>query len=56
MVKDDGLKYREVAEILNISIKNVEYHMGNALKRISHNVAIAKAPATTQAYSSIIFN
>lgn len=35
LVKEDGLKYREVAELLNLSIKTVEYHMGNALKQIS---------------------
>lgn len=33
LVKEDGLKYKEVAEILNISTKNVEYHIGNASAR-----------------------
>lgn len=56
MVKDDGLKYKEVAEILNVSIKNVEYHMGNALKKISHNVNTAKAPAVNTTFKTIIFN
>jgi RNA polymerase sigma-70 factor (ECF subfamily) len=32
------LKYRQVAELLDISIKTVEYHMGNALKRIAEDV------------------
>lgn len=35
LVKEDRLKYRKVAEILNISVKTVEYHMGNALKTIA---------------------
>lgn len=33
-VKDDGMKYQEVAETLDISIKTVEMHVGKALKRI----------------------
>ncbi len=32
MHKMDGLKYKEIAEILNISVKTVENHMGRALK------------------------
>jgi len=39
LVKEDGLKYKEVAEILDISVKNVEYHMGNALKKISTTIS-----------------
>jgi RNA polymerase sigma-70 factor (ECF subfamily) len=34
LVKDDGMKYLEVSEVLNISIKTVEMHVGKALKRI----------------------
>lgn len=34
LVKDDGMKYQEVADTLNISIKTVEMHIGKALKRI----------------------
>ncbi len=34
LVKDDGMKYMEVAETLNISVKTVEMHVGKALKRI----------------------
>lgn len=34
MVKDDGMKYQEVAEILDISVKTVEMHVGKALRRI----------------------
>jgi len=56
LVKEDGLKYKEVAEILNVSIKNVEYHMGNALKKISHNVTTFKNPVINNAFKTIIFN
>ncbi|SEO95790.1 RNA polymerase sigma-70 factor [Mucilaginibacter sp. AW1-7] len=42
LVKEDGLKYRKVAEILNISVKTVEYHMKNALKAIA--TAISASP------------
>lgn len=34
LVKQDGLKYREVAEMLDISVKTVEKHVGVALKII----------------------
>ncbi len=56
LVKEDGLKYKEVAEILNVTVKNVEYHMGNALKKISHNIVANKKPLTQSALKSIIFN
>ncbi len=32
MHKMDGLKYKEIAEVLNISVKTVENHMGRALR------------------------
>jgi RNA polymerase sigma-70 factor (ECF subfamily) len=32
MHKMDGLRYKEIAEILNISVKTVENHMGRALR------------------------
>jgi len=34
MVKEDGLKYREVAEIMNISVKTVENQLAIALRKI----------------------
>lgn len=30
--KVDGMKYKEIAEVLDISVKTVENHMGRALK------------------------
>ncbi|MCG8309271.1 MAG: RNA polymerase sigma-70 factor [Cytophagales bacterium] len=34
LVKDDDMKYKEVADTMDISIKTVEMHVGKALKRI----------------------
>ena len=41
MSRLDGLKYREISEILGISIKTVENHMAHALKVI-RNLAIKR--------------
>ena len=38
LVKEGNLKYREVAELLNLSVKTVEAQMSIALKKISHSV------------------
>lgn len=35
LVKEDGLRYREVAELLQISVKTVEAQMAIALRRLS---------------------
>ncbi|QJB32547.1 RNA polymerase sigma-70 factor [Chitinophaga oryzae] len=35
LVKEDGLKYREVADLLNISVKTVENQVGIALKKLA---------------------
>jgi len=56
LVKEDGLKYKEVAEILDISIKNVEYHMGNALKKISITIASDKNACTPNSIKTILSN
>ncbi|MFT4155857.1 RNA polymerase sigma-70 factor [Parafilimonas sp.] len=34
LVKDDGLTYKETAELLNLSIKTIENQMGIALKKL----------------------
>ncbi len=39
LVKEDGLKYREVAEILNLSIKTVENQLAIALQKIGNTVS-----------------
>ncbi|SJZ76055.1 RNA polymerase sigma-70 factor, ECF subfamily [Chitinophaga eiseniae] len=47
LVKEDGLKYREVADLLNISIKTVENQVGIALKKLARIKAflLASPPA-----------
>lgn len=35
LIREDGLKYKEVAEIMGISIKTIEVQMGIAIKKIS---------------------
>lgn len=39
MIKEDGLKYKEVSEILNISIKTVENQMTKAIAHIRKSLA-----------------
>jgi RNA polymerase sigma-70 factor (ECF subfamily) len=38
LVREDGLKYREVAEILNLSVNTVDAQMVIAVKRISERI------------------
>lgn len=35
LIREDGLKYKEVAEIMGISVKTIEVQMGIAIKKIS---------------------
>jgi len=44
LIREDGLKYREVAELLDVSVKTVEYHMGNALKRLTQDLSNSQKP------------
>jgi RNA polymerase sigma-70 factor (family 1) len=39
LAKEDGLKYREVAEVLNISVKTVENQLAIALQKIGNVVS-----------------
>ncbi|HEY8969681.1 MAG TPA: sigma-70 family RNA polymerase sigma factor, partial [Puia sp.] len=39
LAKEDGLKYKEVAEVLNISIKTVENQLAIALHKIGSAVS-----------------
>jgi RNA polymerase sigma-70 factor (ECF subfamily) len=39
LVKEDGLKYREVAEILDLSVKTVENQLAIALKKIGRAIS-----------------
>ena len=38
LAKEDGLKYREVAEVLSLSIKTVENQLAIALEKIGNTV------------------
>ncbi|NLR63573.1 RNA polymerase sigma-70 factor [Chitinophaga varians] len=45
LIREDGLKYREVAEILDISVKTVEAQMAIALKKLHeqlHDMTVPK--------------
>lgn len=49
LIREDGLKYKEVAEILNISVNTIDAQMAIAVKRICDGLQItrpAKSPAT----------
>jgi RNA polymerase sigma-70 factor (family 1) len=38
LIKEDGLKYREVAELLNLSLKTIENQMTIALKKLGQSI------------------
>ena len=38
LIREDGLKYKEVAELLNLSVKTIENQMTIALKKISESI------------------
>lgn len=38
LIREDGLKYKEVAELLNLSLKTIENQMTIALKKISDSI------------------
>jgi RNA polymerase sigma-70 factor (ECF subfamily) len=40
LVKEDGLKYKEVAELLHLSVKTVEAQMAIALRRIGKSMKL----------------
>src|SRR5215211_5228419 len=46
LIKEDGLKYKEVAELLNLSLKTVENQMTIALKRLGQSIRLTM-PKTT---------
>lgn len=46
LVKEDGLKYREVAELLQLSVKTVEAQMAIALRRIGKGMHLDIKAAT----------
>lgn len=38
MIKDDGMKYKQVAELLDITPKTVENHLDIAIKQVRHSL------------------
>lgn len=42
LIREDGLKYKEVAEILNISVNTIDNQMAIAVKRICASLSIQK--------------
>lgn len=51
LVKEDGLKYREVAELLELSIKTVEAQMAIALRRLGKCMHIELKTATQSGFA-----
>jgi RNA polymerase sigma-70 factor (ECF subfamily) len=41
MIKEDGLKYKEVASILNLSVKTVEAQLTIAMKKLTTAILFA---------------
>jgi len=38
LIKEDGLRYKEVAELLGLSIKTIENQMAIALRKLEHSI------------------
>lgn len=51
LVKEDGLKYKEVAELLHLSVKTIEAQMAIALRRIGKCMHLDIKPAHSSALS-----
>ncbi len=47
LIREDGLKYKEVAEILNISVNTIDVQMAIAIKRICLALQLLKPSFTT---------
>jgi RNA polymerase sigma-70 factor (ECF subfamily) len=49
LIREDGLKYKEVAEILNLSISTIEAQMTIAIRRIAFVIKddLEKTPASS---------
>lgn len=45
LVKENNLKYREVADLLNVSEKTVENQMGIALKKLTASIPLSLFPS-----------
>jgi RNA polymerase sigma-70 factor (ECF subfamily) len=47
LIKEDGLKYKEVAELLNLSVKTIENQMTIAIKKLGQSIQFS-LPKFTQ--------
>jgi RNA polymerase sigma-70 factor (family 1) len=45
LIREDGLKHKEVAELLDLSLKTVENQMSIALKKITESIRFDLSPA-----------
>ncbi|MBS1661857.1 MAG: RNA polymerase sigma-70 factor [Bacteroidetes bacterium] len=52
LIKEDGLKYKEVAEILNISVRTVQTQLFRATKKLSAILSEYLAPGNTTSASA----
>jgi len=48
LAKEDKLKYKEIAQILNISVKTIDHQLAIALKKIASVLQISKKSSTPQ--------
>ena len=51
LIREDGLKYKEVAEILNISVNTIDVQMAIAVKKICMSLQIEKTNRKTFSHS-----
>ncbi|MEP6844807.1 MAG: sigma-70 family RNA polymerase sigma factor, partial [Panacibacter sp.] len=52
LIREDGLKYKEVAQILNISVNTIDVQMAIAVKRICTALQLEKPKRNFSAISS----
>ncbi|WP_109700283.1 RNA polymerase sigma-70 factor [Chitinophaga deserti] len=52
MIKEDGLKYREVADILNLSVKTIENQITIAIRKIGNEIQICTGDSQPAGQSS----
>ena len=56
LVKEDGLRYREVAELLQISVKTVEAQMAIAIRRLGKCMHMDVASTNQKTFKKINFS
>ena len=52
LVREDGLKYKEVATILNISVNTIDAQMAIAVKRIAETIGVSKPTAKKSTHTA----